>query len=167
MSWVQIKRALNRSLGTKEFKPLDELIKGQKTLIASDNLYSYIGDPNTIYSVSHNQGYVNTKKIPHTLKMNTSGSGRIYMEARSSSGDYLGQLLVYKNNVLIHTIAVPWGSSAPVTYNPLPLNVSFTKNDVFSFELKSNTIGVVEIAKLQLKADIIDGSLIEITESEE
>ena len=45
MSWAQIKLALNSSLGTKEFKPLDELIKGQKTLIASDNLYcAYCGE---------------------------------------------------------------------------------------------------------------------------
>lgn len=39
--WVGIKRALNSTLGTKKFKPLDQIISEEKDLVASDNLYQY------------------------------------------------------------------------------------------------------------------------------
>ena len=163
MSWVQIKRALNRSLGTKEFKPLDELIKGQKTLIASDNLYSYIGTPGASWSASQ----ANTTQLPMTLKMNTSGSARIYFEGSSLNSTYLGYLYIYKNGVREYSYLI---SVAPAVneFYPLTYDTSFTKGDVYSFELVSTiSVCTVNIANFQLKADVVDGSLIEITESEE
>lgn len=39
MSWAQIKKAINSTLGTKDFKPLNELILGERSLVSSDNVF--------------------------------------------------------------------------------------------------------------------------------
>ena len=166
MSWVQIKRALNRSLGTKEFKPLDELIKGQKTLIASDNLYSYIGDPSKIWSVSRYATWGTSLEIPYTLKMNTNGSLRLCYLGRTPDSTYCARLRIYKNEVLYKENVLPISVN---TYVEQSVDVTFEKNDVFSFALiEPLNNGEGALTKFRVMADVVDGSLLEITnESEE
>ena len=43
--WAGIKYAINSTLGTDKFKPLNELIIGEKSLCASDTIYDIIIPP--------------------------------------------------------------------------------------------------------------------------
>lgn len=40
--WSAIKYAVNSSLGTDEFQPIDQIVKGQRGLVASDNVYAIL-----------------------------------------------------------------------------------------------------------------------------
>lgn len=42
--WAGIKHALNSTLGTSDFKPLDQLIIGERAFVASDTAYSVMLD---------------------------------------------------------------------------------------------------------------------------
>lgn len=46
--WSGIKHALNSTLGTEQFQPLDEIVTKQWTIIASDDVYEDIGAGITI-----------------------------------------------------------------------------------------------------------------------
>ena len=43
MSWGEVKKAINSTLGTEDFKSLDEIILGEKTFVGSDTTLIVLG----------------------------------------------------------------------------------------------------------------------------
>ena len=142
--WVGIKRALNSTVGTKEFKPLDQIIKGQRTLGASDNVIAVI---------SNTQGSGATT-FPMTFTPKTNGIIRLIAKGCADSTSYTGTFSVLENGVRKYNIEVPVrGGSADFTTE---LNVN--ADCVYSFARNSNTTTTY----IAIGAQIIDGSLFEV-----
>ena len=104
--WTGIKYAINSSLGTEEFKPLDEMVQdvkdtiiGQRTLAASD---SVIG---VLLSNSLEEQYETQIGV---FTPETSGSIRLMWEISNTAGrdDYTRTLKVLENSVEIESYTV-------------------------------------------------------------
>lgn len=148
MSWGEIKKAINSTIGTEEFKPLDEMILGQKKLVASDNLL--VQDTKT-------RGYDSDLETVYNLfKMNTSGSIRVKVYGRSSGGD--GLLRVYINGTYSTGITV---ETTEKEYT-IP-DIVVKKGDVIGFNAYSENgrSRDVEVEYTYIYADVVDGSLID------
>lgn len=148
MSWGEIKKAINSTIGTEEFKPLDEMILGQKKLVASDNLLVqdmktrfYDRDLETVYNL---------------FKMNTSGSIRVKVYGRSINDD--GFLSVYINGTYSTGITV---ETTEGEYT-IP-DISVKKGDVIGFNAYSanGRRKDVNVEWTYIYADVVDGSLID------
>ena len=100
--WAGIKYALNSTIGTNEFEPLDEIILNNKILMASDEEYAAL-------STSFNENVQTTTSKPlvnilsKKIKMNNSGSLKIRFSGTIyQSGSYPNaelNLEILKNNI--------------------------------------------------------------------
>ena len=78
--WAEIKHALNSTLGTKEFKPLDKIIRDSYYVYASDDLLKTLYDETFDGSNTNvDLTTIGTIGLPGTIKLrievDTSGSG--------------------------------------------------------------------------------------------
>ena len=89
--WAGIKYALNSTLGTNDFEPLNELFFKNKALNASENLYY------TIQSESVEVEEGKTYKIPKSIKMYNSGSITIKSNLKAPYGRKYTYLNIYIN----------------------------------------------------------------------
>ena len=120
MSWAEVKHAINSTVGTSEFKPLDEIVRGNWNLIESENVYiaekpSY-SQSSGIYSLSN------------SFKMHTNGTVRLRLKAEFSAG-YTFQ--IYKNGTLVDSLAKA-GANNEIVFI---VTVSVKTNDIFTFKL--------------------------------
>lgn len=149
--WTGIKHALNSTLGTNSFQPLDQIIKGQRTLSASDNIIA----PIVTSSVGGSSTYVFGTFIPNTVgSVKLVGIGKAY----STSG---GSFIVKKNGEETNRFTLPY-------------NTSTAYGDDFSYVLNIEQGAVYEFSgvgiycrTLNVCADVIDGSLFSYTPWEE
>ena len=96
--WSYIKKAINSTLGTNDFEPLNELFFKSKALNASENLYYTI--QSELVKVEEGKTY----KIPKSIKMYNSGSITIKSNLKAPSAEYYTYLKIYINNVLYKQI---------------------------------------------------------------
>ena len=146
--WAGIKYALNSTLGTSEFQSLDKIIKGQKSLIKSQNLY-YSFPELTFENVTSGK---ENEVIKELIKFKCSGSCRI-VASKITGVSYLG-IYVYINGTQVAT-----GSDV------LSAEVNFKVNDVLSIgltEYVNSQKYTVNINDLGIYADVIDNSVIEL-----
>ena len=101
------KYAINSTLGTDDFLPLDQIIVNQVKIAPSDNVKFIIRE----YSVMSRETY-RTYKSP-TYKMNMYGVVRISASGEWASDEVL-RLWVYKNNEKITNLFGGWGSNSTV-----------------------------------------------------
>ena len=142
------KFAINSTLGTNNFEPLDKMILGQKQLLASDNVYQIVKSDTV--SVTN----------PETLnidlfKLKINGSFKISVYAGASYND--GTVRILKNGVDITSISV-----GQTDGNYASSVIIAERNDIFSVILSAGTNGSVNVYKISILADIIDGSAIEL-----
>lgn len=72
--WGEIKYAINSTLGTRDFKPLNEIIMQTKDLAASNTLYKIV------FPTSHSQDLSRNKdNVLFKFKANRNGSIRLFM----------------------------------------------------------------------------------------
>lgn len=90
-SWVGIKRALNSTLGTGHFRPLNEIITNQ--LRASNNLYMNIESAGSREYEKKGEDYVYKKK----WKSYTNGSVNIHIR-KTTNGDRQVDLIITKTD---------------------------------------------------------------------
>lgn len=147
MSWAEIKHAINSSLGTDDFKPLNELINGTKGLVASDNLYMNLVTSNI--SVSSRDTYT----IPINVNINWNGSFRLSGVFYTNT-NYRGKLEVYKNNVLVDTITATADSTTKIS-----ADFMCNKGDIFTLTINNTNISVMtNLRNLAIYADLVDTS---------
>ena len=161
--WAGIKHALNSTLGTDNFKPLNELVRDEilrgNGLIASENIYY----PNLINeTITYNTGVNYDKEYPFELKFNVNGSADLRVDSLLQ-GVKNGKLEIYKNGEYYASISLPKHvNSEPYVRIQ---NISFSMYDVFTFRILGFGDGGFPYmaVKLDVYADIINYSGITIT----
>lgn len=170
--WKEIRYALNSTLGTTEFRPLDELIRyGGKQLIASDNTFLKL--PISTARAESNQlngkyGCETTDEVV-AFRFTPLVGGSVRMTGTmnitdSRSGDIyaIGRLRIYVNDVLTHTISQNNSSGSPATV-AVSQDIVFNAKDRIKVTLQSETTTSgttmshsVELSNIYLKADVTD-----------
>lgn len=146
------KYAINSTLGTEDFKPLDKIITDGKSLISSDNLY---------YQIFIGEKYISglddvkTFKIPKKIKFNLNGTINLKYYLYNSSDRNHAVLELYKNNVLYKSLI---GTPQETLRSQL---IEVNKKDEFYFILKNTSPGGDNHSYLKdlfIYADVIDTS---------
>lgn len=140
------KYALNSTIGTDEFKPLDKIIAGQKALVVSDNIYATLWDKNT---------YLDNGDLVK-FKMNVNGSAKLKYHDVKISGDEL-YLQVFRNSTIVSNLRVPASSTAQQHESNTFI---FEKGD--EIILTVSEYGMSSLGAVYLMADMIDGSALTI-----
>lgn len=147
--WAAIKKAINSSIGTSDFQPLDKMILGQKSLVASDNVYQVIKA--TRFSLTPADS-----AALNLFQLNCTASFKLKFRARYYN--YESSLGIYKNGTLYTSVSLAY-SSGFQTY--ISDAIIASKNDIISIKpYNSSGNGSVVIEEIDLCADIIDGSLL-------
>ena len=168
--WAGIKHALNSTLGTSAFKPLNVQIDEQTDLIESFILRNkrYIASENTL--VSWNNAFelqslpTGATRTIGTFKPYISGFANIKIWAYTLNGDYSRvNIKVYEDNTLKYeTGGFSNENNFDDAYTVEIENCYFVANKEYRFEFVSTTrpqqpnIGT-GFKYLKLNADIIDG----------
>lgn len=104
--WAGIKYALNSTLGTPKFKPLNELIESHIGLIeSSDKVYYNKAITGSIQGGS--AGYENVvQKISKKVKINAQGTARVYVDWSAyadadAERPFSAEVQVLKNNTIL------------------------------------------------------------------
>lgn len=152
--WKEIKRAINSTLGTSDFKPLDQIITDGKGLVASDNLYYQLNS-----ATMSSEGSA-TRTI-NTATMHASGSMRAKAKA-SMYGTYsMISLYVYKNGTLY--TSQTWNNRGGDSVEK-SVDISFKKDDVLRFDVAFSSItSTSRLYDIGLYADVKDISGITVT----
>ena len=161
--WSYIKKAINSTLGTNDFEPLNELFFKNKALNASENLYY------TIQSESVKVEEGKTYKIPKSIKMYNSGSITIKSNLKAPYGRKYTYLNIYINNVLYKQLSSTTNANETTEVSTV---VSFNADDVITFgifvELTSaSSTKYGEFSNLRICADMVDTSVMKIQEVSE
>lgn len=159
--WSYIKKAINSTLGTNDFEPLNELFFKNKALNASENLYYTIQGE----SVKVEEG--TTYKIPKSIKMYNSGSITIKSNLEAPYNGINTYLKIYINDVSYKSLSTEATSSTEVS-----TIVSFNADDVITFEIyvawtSASSTKYGNFSNLRICADMVDTSVMKIQEVSE
>lgn len=154
--WSGIKHALNSTLGTEDFKPLDRLMYEGKALQPSDELYYLL------------KGYVHlskgeTLRLPFSLVFKTFGSINVSCQGTGGGATY-GRFAIYKNGENIANISFGTGA---VFNETKQTTISISPNDVLAFEcINSSSAPATSITfnNMQINAKVVDTSVISLKE---
>lgn len=155
------KYALNSTIGTNNFKPLNEIIRDEilngSGLLSSENLY-YPSIIEEKFSIS--KGTIYDQFLSLNLRFNVNGTVNLRTTATVSGIDYL-KLNILKNNIDFKTISFA-NSSRNETKSTI---LEFSKNDVFTFSLYGKGVGESCTASIKsdIYADVVNYSGITIT----
>ena len=158
--WSGIKYALNSTLGTKDFKPLNEIIRDEilngSGLVSSDNLY-YPSIIEEDFDIETNTSY--NKTLDVKLKFNVLGTVKL-QAIWSNSGVKPFTLTILKNNNIFKSLSFEIG-----TTSTRDVILEFSKDDVFTFKISGKGVGAHPGATItaSIYADVIDYSGITIT----
>ena len=156
MSWTETKYAINSTLGTDDFKPLNKIIEGNWNLIASDNVYA---SEKAMYS-----GSSGVYTLSNSFKVRSSGTVRFAVNATfSANTEYTFNV---KRNGQIVASYSRTGTGNEVL---MPAEASVNRGDVFTFELRRSSgsgtvtnINNVEIRAYPIYAPILVESVKEV-----
>lgn len=145
--WTEIKHALNSTLGTDEFKPLNEIVAGNWNLAVSDSLYMA-----KTSEISFNE----TKKtFTYNTKLIFLADGIIKLSAplQATSSAYQQPYVfnIYEDGILVNSVEnyVPVQS----TKSSVSLTFNIKKQRVYSFTLErgiSNPQSVTPTGELKI-----------------
>lgn len=142
MSWAEVKK-INSDMSV----PLDELIKSQRSLGASDAVVA------VLVSSQVSLGYGDGSPSLGTFTPKVNGSVRVEINGRRWNSDLGGYVLVYEDGVSKARISIDTSSYAPST-----ADIAVTAGKTYELRLGA---GYVNSAKIC--ASIIDTSLIDYT----
>lgn len=151
--WAGIKHALNSTLGTKDFQPLDKLYYKGKSLVASDNLYMYI--INSRITVDRDSSYT----VPEKLVMKNAGSIKLRAEMSYYSTPRL-KVNIYVNSSL--RLELTRTDEATNTTDVVSGQLKYNAGDVVTFKIVNTYTASGSISQLTLHADVIDTSMLDI-----
>lgn len=143
--WSGIKHALNSTLGTTNFEPLDTIIKGQKRIVASDTpLVIYVNENLPISSG-------NVKDLGSFVP-SVGGTCRMNINATTSGTNAIE---IYKNGSLIHNISF---STSIDEYKDFSFDFNIEKGAIYLFKARCSS-GYASIAQVKLCGSTIDSAL--------
>ena len=153
--WGYIKKALNSTLGTDKFRPLDKLFLKDKALVASDDLYVII---DSAVSLKANTTVKSTKKI----KMLNSGSVKIgAVSSTPTKHSYYSLIKVYLNDSDLDQLYFDHTENQSVFSET---TINFSENDVITLEYQSPQYSECDFSNVALYGRVVDVSLIEVGE---
>ena len=158
--WAGIEYALNSTLGTDKFKPLNEIIRDEilngSGLVSSDNLY-YPSIIKENIDIEEDTSY--NKTLDVKLKFNVLGTVKLQAICIISGIKPL-TLTILKNNNIFQSFSV--SSGQPSTRDVI---LEFSKDDVFTFTISGDGRSKRSNATItaSIYADVIDYSGITIT----
>ena len=135
--WAGIKYAINSTLGTNDFKPLDKLLNDlvveQSMIVASDDLYENFSSLKVTLPKTDGTTTTSASSVhPVKLKIKIYGTLRLKGDvARTSQAS--GYFHVYKNNEEVYT----WRSlySDSNTSESISVDISVEPGDLITFSL--------------------------------
>jgi hypothetical protein len=140
--WAEIKHALNSTLGTSEFQPLDKLIRYEgKSLIPSSNVFKTVSAETlsvTITNGSTSSPSVNIGSIRSKIGGTVTVRANMDITYGQNTTTY-GKVSVYVNNVLKTTVTLTKATDTLTTSGLPTALVSFQANDVISFKLSGSS----------------------------
>lgn len=120
--WAGIKKALNSTLGTSEFKPLDELFNMHCGIYATNDY---------TLKVLWSGGYLEAGKSVGSAKINATGQINVYFSQIVSSNHF---------DILINgTVVARASGSSSSAYSPISVSVEVKYGDVI--EILSTSTG--------------------------
>ena len=157
--WAGIKYALNSTLGTDKFKPLNEIIRDEilngSGLVSSDNLY-YPSIIKENIDIESNTSY--NKTLDVKLKFNVLGTVKLQ---GTCSNHYIENLnlTILKNNNIFKSLSMATSATSTID-----VTLEFSKDDVFTFAVSGKGIEYASTTiTASIYADVIDYSGITIT----
>ena len=146
--WAGIKRALNSTLGTTEFEPLDKIILGSKALKASDNFYS------NILSGRFSGNSENPFIRENLITMNWQGSFKLKIMAYGR--DNYNYVIIRINGVERYRLVLR--GSSDVIYEEYTTDIiTFKKDDIIGLEITSSgTSYGMNVESIDMYADVTD-----------
>lgn len=151
--WTGIKHAINSTLGTADFKPLDKIIEGQRTLAASDSVIQVV--------MSSIKKITSDNTVLGSFVPQTEGSVRIITQCSTSNTGADSATLIVKradNGVEVGKITTYFDSSN--NYD-VRLDIAIKKGVQYEIIMRTNTSGA-NVYFLNIGAQIIDTSLVEV-----
>ena len=159
--WASIKYALNSSLGTKDFKPLDRMILGMRSLQASSEVYMSIMPLKTNY-VSVNSSAV--FKGEQSITPYAAGSLALKITYKPGGSGFGGSSNVFKvlvNGVVVSTINLETGKTSETLYK-ITGAINYNAGDVITFESEVSSGGNQGLDFVCTKIEVL-GTLTEYT----
>lgn len=154
--WAGIKHALNSTLGTSSFKPLNTLIidaiKGQRTLAPSDTVLRIIS--NGVYVFN---GVVD---VPTTFSPKTSGAIRLIVSGINDGEVVMTVTVLTSTGAVIATTNVVTTSGQKTFRVPLDFNIS--PNESYKIRLNSTNYYTANYVDLSIGAIVTDTNLIQL-----
>lgn len=128
MSWVEVKHALNSTVGTDNFESLDKIFKGHWRLTPSE--YTYLTTP-IVLTESGARNYDVDKKI----KLNANGRIVFGIGIRVSSGTQNRTVTaeIYEDGTLINSTERTYSNGGEYT---IVTELDIKKNSTYSFKTK-------------------------------
>ena len=176
MSWGKIKKAINSTVGTSGFKPLDYIIRyDNKMFVASGSVFLEIPNTNKTLTFEGNKGALSTivDLCSFTPKIRGTARLKVNLTVFDNTNDLMGHahLYIYINGQLVNTITTTntaSGSGSQTTADIFS-NIDFNANDVIELKLQAQTSGGSSIMQvsvtinnnIQVLADVKD-KLIEV-----
>lgn len=155
--WSGIKHALNSTLGTADFQPLDKIIKSQKNLVADDASYYAIFTGSESVSLPGGSGNTTTyTDLPYKIKMKNKGSCRIKVKLQSGTSDRDAYFRVLVNGVLKETMISPTNS-----FVQRSADIIFNYGDIITFSIGGYRGSKPDYKDLKICGNVVDTTLIE------
>lgn len=166
--WSGIKHALNSTLGTSSFKPLNTMIdeakssilskvEGQRTLVASDSVLK------VLWSGATHLGVVDRK--PGSFVPDKNGSIRVSVKlytANRTTGRYLTLSILQGTTVIGSVIIDTVGVDNTTTYHTGSVDVPIVAGTSYEVNLRANVANVY-LSTVELCAAIVDTNLVTVT----
>lgn len=169
MSWKEIKYAVNKSLGTAGFKPIDVKIDELEAKVIDYRIepsdYILTETKNAQITSTRNS----TKDIPYKFTFNTSGTVRLSASVKNSNSNYAESLDAYINGVIYpydnnsETIRI-----SDTSYVTKTADIVVNKGDVMTLKIKAGSgTGYIEANSLNLCGTLVNAAALGSIEMEE
>ena len=159
--WTGIKHALNSTVGTREFQPLDKIIKGQRTLAPADSVLAVISSGSIKADNSENKKISGASFTPFT-----SGAVRLFFHCEgtaSSSYPETPEIHIYEDGISVGSVkgdVFTSGFSVDV-YGDFAIKVG--KKYEFYLDNDNYASHNLTYSNIKINGTIIDGSLFDYT----
>lgn len=155
--WVGIKHALNSTVGTKDFLPLDKFLKqtllDSKRLVPSDVLYHDLNFESTL--IANSSKPTVSKDL---FVMNMSGTFDLKIKHRSHTYRGTVTININDNAVASFTSEIP---GATIDYLEELVQITAKKGDVVSITVQKSSSysgGATYVENVVVYAEVVDGT---------
>lgn len=152
--WKEIKKTINSTVSTSNFKPLDQIIEGQRTLAASDSVMAILISKQTQVKDWTSQRF--TAKVGGSVRFlleasPVNGTSYFDLKAYNSNGSVVGQKSIFINDA----------ESDTGIFN-LSLDINVTKDETYYFAIEPDSYDNTYIISAKIGANVVDTNLIKV-----